>query len=127
MLMGMVFFMLLSFTQFHSVLPQFANDDHHHDHHHSSVTHLEEDELNSCHRSLYHNDQINGCSHKTHITLNEDDCSFCDIHFQTVAEKPSQSEIFSVYYYKSLSTIHKTLLRTIITLTPPVRGPPFIQ
>lgn len=125
--LGMVFFMLLSFTQFHAVLPQFSDDGHHHHHEHSSITHFEEDELDACHRSLYHNDQTNGCSHTSHLTEHEEDCDFCDIHFQTTAETLEHSSFSTTYFYKGLITINKSLIQSLLRITPPVRGPPFIQ
>lgn len=42
------------------------------------VSHSDEEELDRCHRSIYHGDVQRGCHHESHV-VSSDDCQMCDL------------------------------------------------
>jgi len=75
--------------------------------HQSHVTHTVGQEMDPCHRLIYHNDVENGCHYDAHL-VTSDECQMCDIAFhgdQTIlkdipfAAKVFQSKHFNSYKY----------------------------
>lgn len=42
------------------------------------VSHSDEQELDGCHRSIYHGDVQQGCHHESHL-ISSDECQMCDL------------------------------------------------
>lgn len=125
---GGVFILLVFFLQF---AHQFGGDffqssEHNHNHSHSHVTHTAIDELNACHRLIYHNDYKEGCSHDSHIVEDETSCKFCDMEsFSGDYFVLNKTGIKQAVLETSLFWFSSTNIEPI-SILPQSRGPPFL-
>jgi hypothetical protein len=87
------------------------------------VVHTIDQEKNSCHRSIYHQEKEDGCQHKSHISK-VDACSLCHAlsHIDQIAISDSTCEFIStgVEITGKLISHHLSLIETNL----PARAPP---
>jgi len=70
--------------------------DHHHDtHQHCSA----EIEASPCHQKIYHNNDAQGCDHKTHLIPERHHCDLCDALF---------AEFYTTKKYVEKTTVYST-------------------
>lgn len=91
-------------------------------HLHAAVSHTEEDELDACHRTVYHGEK-EACAHSEHV-LEVEVCGLCDIlnkqEERVVALTPVQRVLpAAVYYFREFSD---PAIKALVQL--PSRAPP---
>lgn len=89
----------------------------------AAVSHLSEQENDSCHRAIYHGDRDHGCDHKTHVSKVEK-CNLC--HLVVTSDQALFSDS-SCQFIASLSSVVKYAgvdHATSISPAIPARAPP---
>lgn len=114
-------YLLLAVFSLQVVYVLLKNSDHHH---HDHTLHTLEEELNPCHRTIFHNDLDHGCDHKNHFGEKQDDCAFCKYYNVNYFElKIDFLDINFNFEINRLDYINFSYNRPqLITQT---RGPPF--
>ena len=93
----------------------------HHSHDHTQ--HTQEEELNPCHRTIFHNDFSHGCDHKNHFGKADDDCAFCKYYNVNYFE--FNFDLFNINNKFELSKIKYTdVTYNRPHLVTKARGPP---
>lgn len=92
-------------------------------HHHEHTLHTQEEELNPCHRTIFHNDFSHGCDHRNHFGKADDDCTLCKYYNVNYIE--FRFDLFSINYKFKLSRINYTdVSYNRPHLVTKARGPP---
>ncbi|WKN31165.1 hypothetical protein PZB74_19630 [Porifericola rhodea] len=91
--------------------------------HEETEHHSPEQELDPCHRTVFHQDTSSGCEHQTHIFAGED----CD--FQSEWVKPHQSSVIYlpdvVAHFHTIATqTHLLSVSSYSAYRTSLRGPP---
>lgn len=112
------YYIFLSFPLFHS-LSHFVEGD---------IQHIEcsvENENNSCHQFVYHNNEEVNCGHKDHVIELIDDCDLCAVRAtpSTQLDYIAESDKNFVYNENELS-YHQEFIFSFDFLNEDVRGPP---
>ncbi|HEX9651087.1 MAG TPA: hypothetical protein VGA21_11030 [Cyclobacteriaceae bacterium] len=83
-----------------------------------SLAHTANQEKDSCHRAIYHNEPEEGCSHKSHVLLKVK-CGLCDqvchsdqVHFTIIQSAPLEFAELSQKYNQSffLTSVQANLI-----------------
>jgi len=100
-------------------------DYHHHDaHQHCSV----EIEASPCHQKIYHNNEVQGCDHKTHLIPERHDCDLCDALFAEFSTAKKEVEKTDVYSTPDYIPFFKDLKFTpFFYPSISLRGPPTLS
>jgi hypothetical protein len=93
-------------------------------HAHKDISkHLVEDEEDPCHRKIFHDDNVNGCEHNTHVTSTAK-CQECQqfvspVHIALSIPAVKALTLSDTYYYATeISTA------TFLSFPRPSRAPP---
>lgn len=87
-----------------------------------------ENETDSCHRSIYHHDSVNGCSHPSHLTKPIVKCELCNI-LLTHHVLPFKNLPYSiaVVHIPVIPALEDQLVTNPICAAHSLRGPPIIS
>jgi hypothetical protein len=80
-------------------------------------------ELDPCHRSIYHAKDGGGCAHKTHIS-HKHQCSLCAAIFHADHLLPEADAGSFLAFHSSRNVHDKPLKASIVTALTSLRGPP---
>jgi len=84
-----------------------------------------EEEANACHRTIYHNNMVTGCHHKTHLTSPIPKCELCSIlHTRHVLPEHAMQPSLLVLYVPITPAFEDQLITNPICRTLSLRGPP---
>ena len=94
---------------------------HHDAHQHCSA----EIEASPCHQKVYHNNDIQGCDHSTHLIPERHDCELCDALFAKYFETKKEVGKTSVFNIPDFIPFYKEI-KTSSFFFPSIslRGPP---
>jgi hypothetical protein len=92
--------------------------------HSTSIAHLPEQERDTCHRTIYHQEK-KACKHKVHLTK-VDKCDFCQFVFHTDHIKVSGSSHLSLRWYSVITDGLTYFQYAELNDHLPSRAPPFI-
>jgi len=97
-------------------------DHHHHDaHQHCSV----EIEASPCHQKVYHNNDVQGCDHKSHLIPERNDCDLCDALFADFYDTKKEVEKTDVYSTPNhIPSLKEVKITPFFYPSISLRGPP---
>ena len=93
-------------------------------HHEATLTtHTTADELDPCHRNIYHHDDTKGCNHKSHVTSTKH-CALCQLQVTHDYDLAKNSVVTPDTTPAAYYLADNTLVIASLQVHLPARGPP---